>query len=77
MKVKCPKCNCLFLPFQDDIFFDKITYDDQYVWVTIPVLKPTSTELRYSPEYLALPYHTEQQDTGRGDIDDDSVEEKH
>jgi len=77
MKVKCPHCNHLFLPFQDDIFLDiDDTYDDQYTWVTIPVLKSANTELKYSPEYLAVPYHRDYDDD-RGDTDDDSLGEEH
>ena len=76
MKVKCPQCNHLFLPFQDEIFLDiDYTYDDQYTWATIPVLKSANTELKYSPEYLAVPYHKDY-DEDSGDIDENSFGEE-
>jgi len=75
MKIKCPRCRHLFLPFQDDIFLDGDIYDDQYSWVEIPVLKSTNTELRYSPEYLATHYHKEQDDDGENKNNDSLGEE--
>lgn len=60
MKIRCPQCNHVFLPFQDDIFLDGRTCDDQYVWVEIPVLKSTRSQLRYSPEYAAIHHYQEQ-----------------
>ncbi|MDH5569609.1 MAG: hypothetical protein OEX98_07460 [Nitrosopumilus sp.] len=76
MKVKCPCCNRKFLPFEDDIFLDNVrTYDDQYVWTTIPVLRSIKTNQRYHPEYISECHHNEQYDS-RGDTDNDSLEEE-
>jgi hypothetical protein len=74
MKIRCPQCNHVFLPFQDDIFLDEFACDDQYVWVEMPVLKSTRSQLRYSPEYTAIHHYQEQDCHERGDTDNDSLE---
>lgn len=74
MKVKCPCCNRKFLPFEDDISVDGTVYDDQYTWITIPVLRSTKTQKRYCTEFIAGCHHDEQHDCTRGDTDNDSLE---
>jgi len=64
------------LPFQDDIFLDEYACDDQYTWVTIPVLKSTRSQIRCFPEYCTVYYHKEECDNHRGDTDNDSLEEE-
>ena len=76
MKIRCPQCNHVFLPFQDDILLDECACDDQNAWVEMPVLKSTRSQLRYSPEYAAVYPHKEQYCHERGDTDNDSLEEE-
>ena len=77
MKVRCPCCKHVFLPFEDDIIFDGTVYDDQYAWITIPALKSTKNQKRYHPRFISECYnHDEQHDCTRGDVDNDSLEEE-
>ena len=76
MKVRCPCCKHVFLPFEDDIIFDGIVYDDQYTWITMPALKSTKNQKRYCTEFISEYYHDEQHDRTRGDTDNDSLEEE-